>query len=101
MGNEDGSFKNKMYPKKTHIKQFLHFSSNRPLEHKRGVEKIPMHRVYTVVSDERDTVEEKSHVTQALTMNGYPEWLINSLPTIQPPLQSTTSVSGDETGDDV
>ena len=58
-----------------------------------------MHRVDTIVSDERNKVEEKSHVKQALTINGYPEWLINSIPTIQPSLESTTSVSRDDTGD--
>ena len=31
-------------------------------------------------SDERDEVEEKSHVKQALNMNGYLDWLINNIP---------------------
>ena len=31
-----------------------------------------MHRVDTIVSDERDKVEEKSHVKWALSMNDYP-----------------------------
>ena len=58
---------------------------NHPLEHKRGVVKTLMHRVGNIVSNaERDKVEEKSHVKQALTMDGYPELLINSIPTIQP-----------------
>ena len=48
--------------------------------------KTPMHRVDAILSDERDMVEEKSHVNQALTMNGYPEWLTNRIPTIQPGL---------------
>ena len=33
-------------------------------------------------------------------MRDYPEWLINSIPTIQPSLESTTSVSSDDTTDD-
>ena len=61
-----------------------------------------MHRLDTVMSDERYKVEEKSHVKQALTTNGCPEWLIiNSIPTIQPSLESTTSVSSDDNSDDV
>ena len=54
----------------------------------------------TIVTDERDKVEEKSHVKQALSMNGYPDWLIISKPTIQSSLESTTSVSSDHTIDD-
>ena len=29
----------------------------------------------------RDIVEERSHVKLAITINVYPEWLINSIPT--------------------
>ena len=53
--------------------QYLHFNSNHPLEHKRGVVKNLIHRVETTVSDERDKVEEKSHVKQALNMDAYPD----------------------------
>ena len=58
-----------------------------------------MHRVYTIVSDERVKVDENSHVKQALNMNGYPEWLINSIPLIQPSLASVTSDLRDDTSD--
>ena len=50
--------------------------------------------------DERGNVEENSHVKQALNMKGYPDWLINSITTIQPSLERTTSVSSDEASDD-
>ena len=53
-----------------------------------------------MVSDERDMVEEKSNVKQALTMNGFPECLVISIPTIQHSLESTTSVFRDDTGDE-
>ena len=33
-------------------------------------------------------------------MNGHPDLLINSIPTIQPSLENTTSVSSDDTSDD-
>ena len=48
------------------------------------------------MSDERDKVEENSHIKQAFTMNGYPDWLINSIPTIQSSPENTTSVSSDD-----
>ena len=58
-----------------------------------------MHRVDTIVSDERDKVEEESHVKRALNMNGYPDWLINSILTIQTSLESMTSVLSQDTCD--
>ena len=51
--------------------QYLYFNNNHPLEHKRGLLKTLMHRVDTIVSDEKDKVKEKSQVKQALNMNGY------------------------------
>ena len=56
-----------------HIFLYLYFNNNHPSEHKRGVVKTLMHRVDTIVSLERDKVEEKSHVKHALNMNGYPD----------------------------
>ena len=54
--------------------QYLHFNSNHPLEHKRGVAKNLIPRVETAVSDERDkSQKEKSHVKQALNMDAYPD----------------------------
>ena len=38
---------------------------------------------------------------QALNMNGYPDWLINSIPTIQHFPEGTTTVSSDDTSDGV
>ena len=49
-----------------------------------------MHRVNTMVNEERDKVEEKSNEKQALTMNGFP-----------PSLECTTSVSCDDTSVEV
>ena len=37
---------------------------------------------------------------QALHINGYPDWVINSIPSIQPSMESTTSVLSDDTSDD-
>ena len=53
----------------------------------------------TPLSDEKDKVEEKSHVKQAVNMNGYPDWLINSILSIQHALESITFVISDDTGD--
>ena len=63
------------YPKETHTDQYLHFSSNRPLEHKRGVVKtqctkwtqkwVMRERLKRVIRQ----VEEMSHVNKVLTVN--------------------------------
>ena len=87
----------KVYRRETHMDQYSPFSSNHPLEHKRGKVTILMLRVGTIVSDKRNKIEERSHVKQALAINGYPEWLINSIPTMQPSLERTTSVACDDT----
>ena len=50
----------------------------------------------TIVSDEKDKVEENSHEKHALTMNGYQELLIYSVPTVQPFAESSISVSSDD-----
>ena len=52
--------------------KYLHFNSNHPLQLKTEVVKTPVHRVDTIMSDERNKVEENSYVKQALNMNGYP-----------------------------
>ena len=70
--NDDGLVKTKVYHKRA-----IRISIS-TLEHKRGVVKTHIHQVDSMVSDERDKVEEKPYVKQALNMNGYPYWLINS-----------------------
>ena len=52
----------------------------------------------TIVSGERVTVKEKLNVKHAL-MNGFPEMLINSIPTVQPSVESLISVSIDDNGE--
>ena len=59
-----------------------------------------MHRVDMIRSNERDKIEEQSHLKQALSMNGYPDWLINSILSTQPSLESMTSVLRDDISDD-
>ena len=52
------------------------------------------------MSYERNTVKEKSHVKQTLSMNGYPDQLINSIQLTQSSLEYTTSFLSNNSGDD-
>ncbi|XP_072022533.1 uncharacterized protein [Amphiura filiformis] len=75
----DGSLEIKIYRKPTHTDQYLHFSSNHPLEHKFGVIQTLFHRAESVITKPQAVVEEKQHITQALTKCGYPEWAFNKI----------------------
>ena len=59
--------------KETHTDQYLNFSSNHPVEHKRGVVKTLKHRADTVVSDMEERRQELDHIRGALRVNGYPD----------------------------
>ena len=74
--NEDGTIRTRVYRKETHTDQYLNFSSNHPLEHKRGVVKTLVHRADTVVSDLDERKKELDHIRGALRVNGYPDWML-------------------------
>ncbi|XP_072033338.1 uncharacterized protein [Amphiura filiformis] len=73
----DGSLE--IYRKPIHTDQYLHFSSNHPLEHKFGVIQTLFDRAESVITKTQAVVEEKQHITQALTKCGYPEWAFNKI----------------------
>ena len=70
----DGKIDVKIYRKPTHTDQYLHFSSNHPVQHKLGVIRTLYHRADTVITDPVDTTSEKEHIDNALIKCGYPKW---------------------------
>ena len=72
----DGSITTKVLTKEAHTNQYLNFSSNHPLEHKRGVVPTLLYKAKAIVSDSKDQEEEKAHIKQALCWNSYLEWLL-------------------------
>ena len=78
--NDDGSVKTKVFRKETHTDQNLNFQSNHPLEHKTGVVRTLVNRTESIVSNKQEMKEEKHHITKALRLNGYPDWLLKTDP---------------------
>jgi predicted GIY-YIG superfamily endonuclease len=74
--NSDYTIKTSVYRKPTHTDQYLNFKSHHHLSHKRSVVNTLINRADTIVSDQRDRVKEKRHITAVLSDNGYPPWAL-------------------------
>ena len=78
-----------MYRKPTHTDQYLNFSSNHHLQHKRSVVRTLMKRAEVMVTRPDCRRKQMAHVQDALKTNVYKQWMFNvPRPTQQ---QSTTS----------
>ena len=73
---EDGGTKITIYRKPAHTDQYLNFSSNQPLEHKRSVVRTLTHRAKEFVTTSEDQECKLKHVHNALRMNTYTEWAL-------------------------
>ena len=73
---EDGGTKITIYRKPAHTDQYLNFSSNHPLEHKRSVVRTLTHRAKEFVTTSEDQECKLKHVHNALRMNTYTEWAL-------------------------
>ena len=82
---EEGGIRTVVYRKPTHTDQYLQFSSNHHLNHKRSVVRTLQNRAKTIITDEIDQKKELEHVSNVLTDNGYAKWMLKPTQIIQYP----------------
>ena len=66
-----------IYRKPTHSERYLNFKSEHPLEHKSAVVNALIHRANSLLRDENKKRIELKHIQNVLTLNDYPNWLLN------------------------
>ena len=72
-----GTLDTNIYRKPTHSERYLNFKSEHPLEHKSAVVNALTHRANSLIRDEKKKRVELKHTENVLTLNGYPNWLLN------------------------
>jgi hypothetical protein len=69
----------KVYRKPTHTGRYLHFSSNHPHHVKRGVAQSLVNRAKVICLDRKDYNRESGNIKHDLTLNGYPQEIVDSI----------------------
>ncbi len=70
----EGNLSFSVYHKPTHTDHYLKFTSHQPLEHKLGVIRSLRHRANITVSNDKDKIQEDTHLKKVLSLAGYPKW---------------------------
>ena len=74
--DNEGRLQTKVYRKKTHTGQYLHYTSNQPEHVKIGTIKTLVRRAKIVCSTEESLTDELDYIKKTMRLNGYPEKLI-------------------------
>ena len=79
----DGTISTSVFRKRTHMDQYLQFSSHHPLAHKRSVVRTLFSRTSSLLSSLVQHSLEEKYIFDALRTNGYPKNLIQRRSTSQ------------------
>ena len=74
--DNEGRLQTKVYRKKTHTGQYLHYTSNQPEHVKIGTIKALVRRAKIVCNTEESLTDELDYIKKTMQLNGYPEKLI-------------------------
>ena len=74
--DNEGRLQTKVYRKKTHTGQYLHYTSNQPEHVKIGTIKTLVRRAKIACSTEESLSDEFDYIKKTMRLNGYPEKLI-------------------------
>ena len=74
--NPDGTLSFGVFRKPTHTNQYIHFTSSAPLQHKLATVRALTRRASIIPSSDEAKKEEQKRISDALALNGYPEWAI-------------------------
>ena len=73
--DNEGRLQTKVYRKKTHTGQYMHYTSNQPEHVKVGIIKTLVRRATIVCSAEESLTD---YIKKTMSLNGYPEKLITN-----------------------
>ena len=74
--DNEGRLQTKVYRKKTHTGQYMHYTSNQPEHVKVGTIRTLVRRAKIVCCTEESLTDELNYIRKTMRLNGYPEKLI-------------------------
>ena len=72
-----GTLDTNIYQKPTHSKSYRNFKSENPLEHKSAVVNALTNKTNSLIRDKKKKRMELKHIQNILSLNCYPNWLMN------------------------
>ena len=90
--SDEGKLSTNIYRKATHTNQYLNFTSNHHLQHKRSVVRSLLHRANEIISNEEEKQKEIKNIQQVLKANAYKPWMMK-IPEKKPKTTTSTNAT--------